>query len=115
MELNQRDGTFCDASEQAGPALRIPRVSRGLAVGDLFNDGNVDVVVEDMTGAPMILKNNGVPGHHWVSFELQGTKSNRLAIGARIENRRRWHNANRRDSQRGQLSFAKRSASSSSA
>jgi hypothetical protein len=84
LELNQRDGTFCDASEQAGPALRIPRVSRGLAAGDLFNDGNVDIVVEDLAGEPMILKNNGIPGRHWVTFELQGTKSNRLAIGARL-------------------------------
>src|SRR5262252_536729 len=85
LELNQKDGTFCDASAQAGPALRLPRVSRGLAVGDLFNDGNVDVLVEDLTGEPMILKNTGVPGRHWVSFELQGTKSNRLAIGARLK------------------------------
>ena len=84
LELNQKDGTFCDASEQAGPALRIPRVSRGLAAGDLFNDGNVDIVVEDLTGEPMILRNSGVPGRHWASFELQGTSSNRLAIGARI-------------------------------
>jgi hypothetical protein len=85
LELNQKDGTFCDASEQAGPALRIPRVSRGLAAGDLFNDGNVDIVVEDLAGEPMILKNSGVPGRHWVSFELQGTKSNRLGIGARLK------------------------------
>ena len=85
LQLNQKDGTFCDASDQAGPALRIPRVSRGLAVGDLFNSGNVDVVVEDLAGEPMILKNNGIPGKHWVSFELQGTKSNRLAIGARVK------------------------------
>lgn len=60
-------------------------MSRGLAVGDLFNDGNMDVVVEDLTGAPMILRNLGVPGRHWVSFELAGTKSNRLAIGARVK------------------------------
>ena len=85
LELNQKDGTFCDASEQAGPALRIPRVSPGPAAADLFNDGNVDIVVEDLTGEPMILKNSGVPGRHWVSFELQGTKSNRLAIGARVK------------------------------
>ena len=85
FQLNQKDGTFCDASDQAGPALRIPRVSRGLAVGDLFNAGNVDVVVEDLAGAPMVLKNNGIAGRHWVSFELQGTKSNRLAIGARLK------------------------------
>src|SRR5258708_6221564 len=48
LELNQRDGTFCDASEEAGPAFGIPRVSRGLAAADLFNDGNVDLVVEDL-------------------------------------------------------------------
>jgi enediyne biosynthesis protein E4 len=85
LQLNQRNGTFCDASTQAGPALLEKRVSRGLAVGDLFNDGNVDVVVGDIDGAPMILRNHGVPGTHWVSFELSGTKSNRLALNARIK------------------------------
>ena len=85
LQLNQRDGTFCDATEQAGPALSVPRVSRGVAAGDLFNDGNVDIVVEDLAGEPMILKNNGIKGKHWVSLELQGTKSNRLAIGARLK------------------------------
>ena len=85
MQLNQKDGTFCDASTEAGPALQERRVSRGLAVGDLFNNGNMDVVIEDQDGSPMILKNEGIPGRHWVSFELAGTKSNRLAIGARLK------------------------------
>jgi enediyne biosynthesis protein E4 len=85
LHLNQKDGTFCDASDQAGPALKERRVSRGLAVGDLFNDGNIDVVVGDIDGAPMILRNRGVPGRHWVSFELAGTKSNRLALNARVK------------------------------
>jgi len=85
LQLNQRNGTFCDASEETGPAMRIPRVSRGVAAGDLFNDGKVDIVVEDLAGEPMILKNNGIAGRHWASFELQGTKSNRLAIGARLK------------------------------
>jgi enediyne biosynthesis protein E4 len=85
LRMNQKDGTFCDAGDQAGPALLQKRVSRGLAVGDLFNDGNMDVVIGDIDGAPMILKNHGVAGRHWVSFELAGTKSNRLAIGARIK------------------------------
>lgn len=85
LQLNQADGTFCDASILAGPALQQHHVSRGLAVGDLFNDGNVDVVIEDVDGAPMILKNHGVAERNWVSFELAGTRSNRLAIGARIK------------------------------
>ena len=85
FHLNQTDGTFCDASALAGPALQERRVSRGLAVGDLFNDGNVDVVVGDLDGSPMILKNHGVPSRHWVSFDLAGTKSNRMAIGARVQ------------------------------
>ena len=85
FHLNQADGTFCDASELAGPALQERRVSRGLAVGDLFNDGNVDVVVGDLDGAPMILKNHGIAGRNWVSFDLAGSKSNRMAIGARIK------------------------------
>ena len=59
-------------------------VSRGLAVGDMFNDGNMDAVVGDIDGGPMILRNRGVPGRHWASFELTGTKSNRLALNARI-------------------------------
>ena len=85
LSLNQGDGTFCDASDQAGPALREKRVSRGLAVADLFNDGNMDVVINDLDGSPMILRNKGIPGRHWVSFELAGTKSNRLALNARIK------------------------------
>lgn len=85
LNINQGNGTFCDASQQAGPALQEKRVSRGVAIGDLFNDGNVDVVVEDLDGPPMILRNKGLPGRHWVSFELAGTKTNRLAINARIK------------------------------
>jgi len=83
--MNQRDGTFCDASTQAGPALTVLQASRGVAIGDLFNDGQVDVVVNNLDGAPMVLRNHGIPGNHWISFELAGTKSNRLAIGARLK------------------------------
>lgn len=85
LSMNQKDGTFCDASTQAGPALMEKRVSRGLAVGDLFNNGRMDAIVGDIDGGPMLLKNEGISGRHWVSFELAGTKSNRLAIGARLK------------------------------
>jgi hypothetical protein len=85
LSMNLGNQRFCDASEQAGPALTEKRVSRGLAVGDLFNDGNLDVVINDLDGPPSILRNRGIPGRHWITFELAGTKSNRMAIGARVK------------------------------
>ncbi len=85
VQFNQGNGTFCDASDQSGPAILLPEVSRGLAVGDLFNDGNMDLVIGNLEGSPRILRNPGIPGQHWVSFELAGTKSNRMAIGARVK------------------------------
>ena len=85
LHMNQKNGNFCDASDLAGTALKEKRVSRGLAVGDLFNDGNMDVVISDLDGSPMILRNRGIAGRHWVSFELAGTKSNRLALNARVK------------------------------
>ncbi len=81
---NQRDGTFKDISAQVGPAMGVPQVSRGLAVGDLFNRGSLDVVVENIEGEPMILETKSNPAHHWVSFDLEGSPANRLALNARI-------------------------------
>ncbi|HTW60621.1 MAG TPA: CRTAC1 family protein [Terracidiphilus sp.] len=85
LQMNEGNGKFCDASTEAGPALMAPRVSRGLAVGDLFNDGNMDAVIENLDGKPVILRNRGIAGRHWVSFELAGTRSNRLALNARVK------------------------------
>ena len=56
---NQRDGTFKDISKEAGPAIQIPRVSRGMAIGDLFNDGRLEAVVENLVGRPTILRPEG--------------------------------------------------------
>jgi len=83
--LNRRDGTFRDVSNEAGAALKIPRVGRGLALADLFNDGAQEVVVENLEGAPIILRPRGGPGNHWVGFELAGTRSNKLALNARVK------------------------------
>ena len=84
LYLNQHDGTFRDISKLAGPAIQLPQVSRGLAVGDLFNDGHLDIVIENLEGEPMILQTQGGPRNHWVSFELQAAKGNRLALNARL-------------------------------
>jgi enediyne biosynthesis protein E4 len=83
--LNRGDGTFRNISELVGPAIQIPQVSRGAAFGDLFNDGHVDIVVENLDGKPMILREVGGNHNHWIGFELAGTKSNRLALNARVK------------------------------
>src|SRR5271155_1084510 len=82
--LNEHNGNFRNISQDAGPAIQIPQVSRGLAVGDLFNDGRLELVVENLEGGPMILRPEGGPRNHWISFALLGTKSNRLALNARV-------------------------------
>ena len=81
---NNRDGNFTDVSREAGPAIQTPQVSRGLAVGDLFNDGHMELVIENLEGQPMILRPEGGPQNHWVGIALQGTTSNRLALNARV-------------------------------
>ncbi len=82
--MNQGNGTFCDAGTQAGPAIMEPHVGRGLGAADFFNDGQIGFIAENMDGEPMLLRNTGAVANHWVSFELAGTKSNRLALGARV-------------------------------
>ncbi len=82
--LNQHDGAFQNISRRVGPALQIPQVSRGLAVGDLFNDGRLEAVVENLVGEPMILRPENGPKNHWVSFQLEGVTCNRLALNARV-------------------------------
>lgn len=82
--VNQHDGTFKNVSKQIGPAVQTLQVSRGLAIGDLFNDGRIEAVVENLVGKPMILRPEGGPQNHWISFQLEGVKSNRLALNARV-------------------------------
>jgi enediyne biosynthesis protein E4 len=82
--LNKRNGTFMDMSKDAGPAIQVPQVSRGMAIGDLFNDGKLEAVVENLAGKPMILRPEGGTQNHWISFQLEGVRCNRLALNARI-------------------------------
>ncbi|MGD0892749.1 MAG: CRTAC1 family protein [Terracidiphilus sp.] len=82
--LNQRDGTFRNVSKQVGDAIQVPQVSRGMAIGDLFNDGRLEAIVENLAGKPMILRPEGGPQNHWISFQLEGVKSNRLGLNARV-------------------------------
>jgi hypothetical protein len=81
---NLRNGKFKDISKGAGDAIQVPQVSRGMAIGDLFNDGKLEAVVENLKGQPMILRPEGGPPNHWISFQLEGVKSDRLALNARV-------------------------------
>jgi enediyne biosynthesis protein E4 len=83
---NLRDGTFADASNEAGTALQERRASRGAAFGDYDEDGDVDVLVNDLDGPPMLMRNDsGAQRGNWLKLHLTGTKSNRNAVGARVE------------------------------
>src|SRR5262249_44209312 len=82
---NQHDGTFREVSKVSGPAVEIPQVSRGLAVGVLFNDGHLEIVIENLESAPLILRAEADAQNHWMSLELRGTKGNLLALNARVK------------------------------
>jgi enediyne biosynthesis protein E4 len=82
--LLNRGGTFRDVSATAGGGLRIARVGRGLAVGDLDDDGDPDLVVSNMDAPPSLLENRQRTGRHWVAFRLSAPAGNRLAIGATV-------------------------------
>jgi hypothetical protein len=75
---------FRDVSPRAGGGLQIARVGRGLAVGDLDDDGDLDLVVSNVDDAPTLLENRQRTGHHWVGFRIGGPSGNRLAIGAKV-------------------------------
>ena len=81
---NRGDGTFDDVSIRYGSALTEERVSRGLAIGDLDNDGGVDVVINDLDGAPQVLHNELAPRGSWVIVRVKGAAPNTDAIGAVI-------------------------------
>ncbi len=82
--LGQGGGKFRDATAQGGPALTTPAVGRGAAFGDLFNDGGMDVVVNNNNGPAMVLRNN-LPRRHWAELRLIGRGRNWEAIGAVAE------------------------------
>ena len=68
-----------------GPDFQLPRVSRGAAVADFDNDGDLDILVNNNGQAPQLLRNDGGNANHWLEILLIGTKSNRDGVGARVK------------------------------
>jgi enediyne biosynthesis protein E4 len=81
---NLGKGRFEDVSRRLGPPVTTPAAGRGAAFADLDNDGDVDVVVNNVHDAPDLFRLDPVPGAHWLKLKLVGTRSNRSAIGARV-------------------------------
>jgi hypothetical protein len=83
--LRNNANTFIDVSAQSGPAFQQPWLGRGLAIGDIDNDGRVDVVVSTNDGPAHLLRNETPTQNHWLTLHLVGHKSNRDAIGAEVK------------------------------
>ena len=81
---NDSKGNFQNMREHAGSAFTSTYLARGLAIGDFNNDGTIDVAFTRLNETPVLLKNNATQENAWIGFELQGTISNRDAIGAKI-------------------------------
>lgn len=79
---NNGNGTFTDDSRAGGPAFEKPIVGRALAVGDYNNDGKPDILIADLEGAPLLMRNEHQTTNHWLGLRLKTQK--RDALGARV-------------------------------
>ena len=82
---NLGNARFEDVSATAGAAMRAETVGRGCAFGDFDNDGDVDVIVNNLDGPPTLLRNDGGASHGSILIKCVGTRSNRSAIGTRVK------------------------------
>src|SRR2546429_3129351 len=74
---------FEDVTALAGPDMQVAEPYRSAVIGDLFNDGHMELAVTVLNGMARVLRDVTSNGNHWVTFQLVGTKSNRMGIGDR--------------------------------
>jgi hypothetical protein len=79
---NLGDGKFLQMGDDA--AITPRHISRGCAFGDFDNDGDIDILIMNQNEPPSLLRNDAPRNNHWLKIRLEGTKSNRSAIGARV-------------------------------
>jgi enediyne biosynthesis protein E4 len=80
---NIGSGRFVDATSTQNGSFQVPFVGRGLAVGDYDNDGALDFLQSNNGGPGQLFQNRGGEKNHWIGLKLEGTRSNRDAVGAR--------------------------------
>jgi hypothetical protein len=85
MFRNLGGGIFENVSDRLGLDFQLPQVSRGAAIGDFDNDGDLDILVNNNGQAPQLLRNDDDNANHWLEILLIGTKSNRDGVGARVK------------------------------
>jgi enediyne biosynthesis protein E4 len=81
---NLRDGRFEDVSARAGAGVELASSARGVAFGDFDNDGDIDIVINNMNETPILLRNDGAEGKRWLKVKVTGAQSNRTGLGARV-------------------------------
>jgi hypothetical protein len=81
---NLKNGRFEDITERLGAPVTTPKAGRGAAFVDLDNDGDIDIVVNNVHDTPDLFRLTSDPSNHWVTIKLVGTTSNRSGIGARV-------------------------------